>query len=223
MDDKLFAQLNDYLDGELEGSERTEFEARIQRDPELRRELDALRDLLHSARALPKTVEPERDLWSGIEHAIQRDEDPRGSVVRFGGRRRVASPGSWWPMAVAAAAVITFFLGARYLDTMEPEPPVHKITVVPETDDELDEVRAEYAEARGELARLLEERREYLPADTLEVVEANLGIIEDAVVDINRALAEYPEDPKLRGLLREAYRREVQVLQQAVQLPDETT
>src|SRR5690606_17565516 len=142
--------------------------------------------------------------------------------IRFGGARRRAAAGSLWPLGIAAAAVMAFLLGAQYLKNMEsPDESAYPVTYVPKPDERVLAFTAEYDEARSELAQLLEERRDVLPAETLAVLEDNLTIIEDAVVDITRALEEHPEDPKLRGMLREAQRREVRVLQQAVQLPNE--
>jgi hypothetical protein len=125
-------------------------------------------------------------------------------------------------LGVAAAAVMAFLLGAQYLKSTESaDDTAYPVIYVSEPDERVLALTAEYDEARSELTDLLEERRDRLPAETLAVLENNLAIIEDAVVDITRALEEYPEDPKLRGMLREAHRREVRVLQQAVQLPNE--
>jgi anti-sigma factor RsiW len=99
MDEKLYEQLNDYLDGDLNDADRAALEARLEHDPELKREFDALRELVQAAHALPKTVQPERDLWAGIEKCIAEEADT-GGVIRFGGAQRRAAAGSLWPWAL---------------------------------------------------------------------------------------------------------------------------
>lgn len=62
--------LNDYLDESLAAERRRELEEHIAVCPDCRRELAELRALLASAAELPASIEPKRDLWTGIEAGI---------------------------------------------------------------------------------------------------------------------------------------------------------
>ena len=232
MDDKRFTQLNDYLDGELNEAEVAEFERRLADDAELQTELNALRNLLREAQRLPKSLQPERDLWQSIESRLHEPAESGPSrVIRFRRRgdrdRRTATRTSPWPLVAAVGVVLALFLGVQYFSTVSVEAPgseTPRITHVPNeapADTQAASIDVEYEQTRAELLALLEARRADLPENTLAVVEENLTIIENAVIDINRALAEHPEDPKLAGLLHQAYRHEMDVLHRAVQLPKE--
>jgi anti-sigma factor RsiW len=229
-----FTQLNEYLDGDLNEAERRSFEARLAHEPDLQAELEALRGLLHEAQSLPKSLQPERDLWQDISKCLHEPAaQDTGRVVRFRRRsdrsrqRRAAAPASTWPLVAAAGVVFALFLGVQYFSKMHVETPpaehVTKITPVtgePEVS-EAEAVDLEYAQARAELLKLLEARKADLPEDTLASIEQSLGAIEDAVVDIRRALDEYPEDPRLKGMLHQAYRSEMDVLQEAATMPED--
>ena len=60
-------------------------EERLAQDPRLAEELAALRALVAEAGALPRSVEPERDLWPEIDREIRRG---RVTKVDFGRWRR---------------------------------------------------------------------------------------------------------------------------------------
>ena len=64
-------QLNGYADGSLAASERDAVESHLAACVTCRAEADELRALLAAARELPRAIEPERDLWGGIEGRIR--------------------------------------------------------------------------------------------------------------------------------------------------------
>ena len=77
---------------------------------------------------------------------------------------------------------------------------------------------AEYLAARGQLARMLDERIGRLPASAREKVEQNLAEMRRAADEINRALATAPGDPLLEELLLTTYQEELAVLASVNQL-----
>jgi hypothetical protein len=64
-------RIDDYLDGELDPTERAAFEAALRADPSLRDAVDRARALSDALGALPKAIEPERDLWPAIDAATR--------------------------------------------------------------------------------------------------------------------------------------------------------
>ncbi len=219
MDEKTLEQLDEYLDGALDDAGRAAFEARLANDAALRDELNALRQLRAQVTALPRAVEPDRDLWPEI---ASRLDAPRRGTVDFGRYRRRRQV----PIArylVAAAALVLFALGAPVWFN-PPQPGVDPLDPVADgalaSDPEVQRVTAQYLAARDELMALLEARKAEIAPDTYAVVEENLAVIASAVSDIEVALASEPESEKLERMLYAAYRSEVKLLQQAVQLSD---
>ncbi len=88
MQDHPDDKLSDYLDGELNDDECAAIEAHVARCAQCRSELEAMRDLVESARRLGDHPPP-ADLWSGISD-------------RIGERRAPARR----PLLVAAAALV---------------------------------------------------------------------------------------------------------------------
>lgn len=227
MNDDLYERLNDYFDGVLPEAERRAFEAALATDAELRAEVAALRALRAEASALPRAIAPERDLWQGIQARLERaPAEEAENTVSF--RRRAGAPRrvSTWSYLVAAAAMLLVMTGAaivlnRTPATTGPTTAAADPSSLPD-DAEFKRVAAQYVEARKELVDLLEERRGNIAPETLAVVEENLTVIASAVSEIEVALAKEPQSRKLKRMLYTAYRSEVDLLQHAVQLADES-
>lgn len=233
MDDDTYATLNDYFDGLLSGAERRAFEAQVAADPELQAELAAMRALRAEASTLPRGLEPDRDLWDGIAARIgATKQETDSNVVSFDRRDHGARRISVWGYYTAAAAMLLMLLGGQYMLAHRPVPPASQgggiASNIPSADEikpELDEfkrIASQYLDARKQLVDVLEARRDDIPPETLAVVEENLTVIASAVSDIEVALAKNPRSPKLERMLYTAYRNEVGLLQQAVQLADES-
>src|SRR5262249_4751400 len=91
----------------------------------------------------------------------------------------------------------------------------------PLEDAEFKRVAAQYIDARDQLVALLEQRRNQIAPETLAVVEENLKGISSAVGQIQLALSKEPQSHQLERMLYTAYRSEVDLLRQAVQLTDD--
>jgi len=91
------ARLNGYADGSLDAAARVAVEAHLASCAACRAEAAALAALLGAARALPRSIAPDRDLWGGIEARITAGSQERGagrSVMR------------WLPLPLAALLVL---------------------------------------------------------------------------------------------------------------------
>ena len=170
-----------------------------------------MRTILADAANLPPVM-PERNLWIDIESSIQRSQK---NILPFPvARKRILQ------LVVAAAAVlIVVMLG----DTPTKPEPGKKIVTHVQTPEEIEraQLEAEYALAKDSLMNALDARKDELSPDMLTTIEENLNIIENAVVDINRALATNPNDPQLERMLHAAYQSEVTLLQHAVQMEND--
>jgi hypothetical protein len=205
-------QLQDYLDEFLSETDRTEMETHLGGCDSCREELTAFQHIMHEASQLPQSIEPDRDLWEGIVSRIETEAAP--NVVSFPGRARVVLKRG---LAVAAGFMVISTVAFYALTE-----PYEKPTTLTVETPEVDLLKHEYESAKTVLLNALEERREELPEDVLATVEENLSIIENAMVDIGRALEDHPDDPKLKQMLQSARQTDLDVLQVAIQMENDS-
>jgi hypothetical protein len=226
-------RLSDYLDGELSGQDQRAVAAHVAECAECARTLDALRTVTEQARTLAP-VAPSADLWRGIADRIASPEGTRPIVGNFGGRRRFSFT---WPELVAASLLLVLVSGwaALQLTTTRPQPSRANVEIRPEGGrgatgqafaNAPDVVPAsvddtEYDAAVADLQRALQSGRGQLDPATVKIVEENIAIIDQAVEDARRALAQDPANPDLSGYLLETRRRKLDLLRHATALAED--
>ena len=158
-----------------------------------------------AARQLAQEIKPERDLWPEIEAAI---------TVPAGER----SP--WTPILAQAAAVVLLVgasSGLTYL-VVKDEPAVTVPVYSPGYEIQRaafgtnHNLGSDYQDARADLASRLDEQLARLSPDEREDVEKTLLVIHEAIVDINSALEQDPDNAYLQELLQKTYREELNVM-----------
>jgi hypothetical protein len=163
------------------------------------------------ARKLATEIAPSRDLWPGIEAAIN---EPR---EKPGGLRQTP----WYAQAAAvfllvgASSMVTYSV-MKYNEAGTPEPVVQ---VVPTnmtferaafgSEHTLDSV---YGRAAGNVQSNLDEELENLSPEARADVERNLAVIRQAIIDISEALEEEPNNEFLQELLVQAYGNELALM-----------
>lgn len=173
-------------------------------------------DMTLKARALPRAVEPDRDLWPEIAARLNAPEDELPA-------KRAAARGPAWSGAAAlaasliVAATVGFWL-ARGLDApssdhasadpvpaAEPDPgsPIRTASLAMD-----DEVRR----TRFALAEDIERRLTTLTPATRTVVLDNLRVINKALNEIDAALAASPRSDLDARLLMAMYADQVMLL-----------
>ncbi len=169
-------------------------------DPELAR-------LLERASDLPKSQEPRRDLFRGIENRIgQAEQQP--STSRW-------SLATLFPRPLAAAGVAALLVAMTAVGVLWVVQPLG----APSSDLEMAAI-AERLRARDGVAgvhqsvvAILEARRADLAPETVAAVEENLRSIDRAIAEIHLALESNPNHHRLNFLLAEAYGREADLLE----------
>jgi hypothetical protein len=187
---------------------------------------DPLSQMLAS---LPKDVQPERDLWQGIQAEITKTPIVTDSapVVHFSSTR-------WFQIAagvllVLATSFTTFVITRQSMekDAVQMAQTQHQVTVPtataplnampvsfgPET------LGADYLKARSDLDKRFEERIKTLAPSTRAKLERNLAELRHAANEISATLAENPSDPLLQDLLMSTYQRELQLLADVSDVP----
>jgi anti-sigma-K factor RskA len=222
--ENVLERLDDWVGGELPGSERAEMDLHLAGCAECRAEADALRALLEDVAALPPAILPARDLWTDIAARLE----PRDSVAAdatTGVRRSWRAP-RWAMQAAAAVALIVGSSGITYVtmgrkavvkvasDLTQPitRKPAQSALVA------FQPAEQDYQAAIGELQSALQSQRGRLAPETVQTLEANLRIIDEAIRQSRDALARDPNSAEVARMLAEAYDQKLNVLQQAVQL-----
>ncbi|HEX6925740.1 MAG TPA: hypothetical protein VF167_09920 [Longimicrobiaceae bacterium] len=210
--------------------------AHLQGCAECARELSALRELRRRVRELPREIDPPVDLWPAILERIDgvpaRDGVRRPAVaVKEGEHGKILYPAGrrwreWgWLMAAVVATVVA--LGAlwprlrdRVLTGERPiaAAPAEELREPTPALAAFAAVDGEYRSTVQALEEELEARRDRLDPATIAVVERNLAIIDQAIAESRRALAEDPSSVDVPLLLSAIYRQKLELLQQAVRL-----
>ena len=155
-----------------------------------------------TARQLATEISPERDLWPGIAEAITTPKRSR-----------------WTPMLAQAAAVVLLVgtsSAVTYFATRDNSGPV--ISVSPELVFEQAAFGGNYhlgpdfQDARNSLRDDLDIELARLSDEAREDVQANLELIHQVIIDINKALEQEPNNVLLQQKLLQAYREELTLL-----------
>lgn len=164
---------------------------------------DAYEDKLQRAASqLATEIAPERDLWPGIAESITA---PR--------RQRFA------PTLAQAAAVVLLVAGSSgitYLAVSDGARPV--TAVAPDLVFEQAAFGGNYSlgpdfqHARDSLIADLDAEIARLSPETQQEIQANIDLIHDAIVEINKALKAEPDNVMLQQQLLHAYREELTLL-----------
>lgn len=166
------------------------------------------RTLDEALAALPRELDPPRDLWRDIEAQLE-PRRPTGRQPR-------------WPTLMALAASLGVVAVAGVLAFQHwalpggPQAPAVVANGTPEPwlPAEFLAAEAAYRQVRAERVSALEARLDALPAETRAVVERSLATIAEAQAELRAALAEAPTDPVLQGLLLTVYSQEMAILGQ---------
>lgn len=166
-------------------------------------------ELMARAAKLATSVKPERDLWPDIEQAISEPVRPRRS-----------SWNSVWAQAAAVVLLVGGSSSITYIAVKDGGDPVSPINNGPTLIFEpvsgsfgsQYNLGPDYQDARRDLATKLDDELVNLAPETREDVVANLEAIRQAISDINKALAEEPDNVLLQELLLDTYRDELSLM-----------
>jgi anti-sigma factor RsiW len=232
-------RLSEYLDGELGPEERAAAERHLAGCPDCAGVLEELRAVVAEARTLPDAA-PARDLWPGIQARLapraEAGTDVTAGAARAGGlgeagrSRGRPIPLAWRrrlvvsvPQLLAAGiAVAVLSAGAVWMvlgGSVGPAGPagagLASGAVAPAPSDVM---LAAYEPAMVTLESEYERRRDELDPETIRVVEKNLAIIDAAIEEARRALAEDPSSGYLQGHLADAVRQRMSLLRQVASI-----
>jgi len=173
--DLALERIDDLVDGVLDAESAAALTVHLAGCADCARERDALLALRAATRALPRAVEPARDLWPAIARRTAK-------------QRRISVP------LALAATIAAAFIGVaatkfaeRALRDPVPAPSIAAVPAAPVG-------RALF------VAQVMHADRA-VPVQTREVVEHNLRLIQQALGEIEQAVEREPGDANLRQLL----------------------
>lgn len=217
--DRLSSKLDELVDKTLDATDARAAEAHLETCERCRTEVELGFELREAAESLPRSIEPDRDLWPEIAGKI---EDRR--VVSGSFERSAEAPRRSWLKIAAAAAVLIASVTIAYMVGLGQARPEIAESHPVETDYTLaayGDFSSDLEEARNLLRTGLDQRREELSPETWTVVMDNLSVIDEAISRIEIAMEENPGDGRLNRQLATAYRRQIDLLQRATRLPTE--
>ncbi|HLL82791.1 MAG TPA: zf-HC2 domain-containing protein [Longimicrobium sp.] len=219
----VLERLDEWVAHELADEDRQAVEFHLAVCGDCRAEAEALRALLDDVATLPLEMAPGRDLWAGIAARIE----PQADVVPITSARRWQAP-RWLTMAatIVGVAVSSSLITLKVMERRAPEPvavaPVQSVappsTATPTALVAFKPAEEDYEVAIADLERVLTARRTTLAPETVNTLETNLRIIDEAIRQSRAALVKDPNSRELTDMLADAYGQKLKVLQHAVEL-----
>jgi anti-sigma factor RsiW len=207
MNDQWTNRLSEYLDGELNISERAALEAHLATCGRCVATLAELRQVIARAKSLTDSP-PATDLWSGIARQIRREHTPerRDRLVRLDRRRFSLTVGQ---LLAASIALVLLSSGGAWL-AFKPDP----VAVTPRPGMPITPVSWTSGTdlAVAELQDALTRNESRLDTATVRVVRQNLAVIDRAIAEARAALQRDPGSTYLNLHLANTMRRKVELL-----------
>jgi anti-sigma factor RsiW len=204
--------MDDYVDGTLPEREATALGEHLDVCAACRESEADMRRLLAEASALPRELEPARDLWPEVKARIEgRAAAPTVSAER---------PIPFLRLAAAAAALVVVTSAATlWLMRDRTAPPaVNGFHSAPAMVS-LKASEPDYLKARKALLASLQARRSRLSPETVKVIDENLAVMDQALRNMKKALDKDPGNRGLAVMIEDTYRQEIALLMQAASLP----
>ncbi len=209
MNDQWTTKLSDYLDGELDSSERAALEAHLATCGQCYATLAELRQVVARAKSLEDRA-PKKDLWAGIRAGLTQESETRLTPGRRPGVTRRLSFTVPQLLAASIALVLlsggSAWLALRQGPTNTPEPSA----VPPPAGTRVASWAGSTDIAVGELEAALAQKR--LDSTTVRIVRQNLAIINRAIAEARIALRNDPGNAYLNLHLADTMRRKVELL-----------
>jgi hypothetical protein len=210
--DQWTNRLSEYIDGELDSSERAVLEAHLATCGQCFSTLADLREVVARAKSL-ENREPTKDLWAGIRAGLTPANDAasgRQDVRPFGRRFSFSAP----QLMAASIALVLLSGGGAWLalrSSQSPELRFGETTPRPRVG-QLVTWTGHTDAAIAELQTALTQNEKRLDTATVRIVRENLAIIDRAIAEARIALQKDPGNAYLNLHLADTMRRKVDLL-----------
>jgi hypothetical protein len=214
-------RIGDYVDGTLDERARAALEAHLSTCAQCRAVVADLEVIRTASLALESQVPPPQ-VWTKLSAAIEAE--PQRFPAGWG------LPGGRWWHTVPAAAMLTLVVGLSWIGgRLVPVAEQGRLaSVSPAPVAEPASIAAEYHLAEEHfttaiegLERIAAEDRGQLDMETRDVFQANMTVLDGAIVESRAALKTEPENDVAQESLFEALRSKVALLQDIIALINE--
>jgi anti-sigma factor RsiW len=209
MNDQWTNRLSEYLDGELDSTERAALEAHLATCGECRVTLGELRGVVAYAKTLEDT-EPASDLWPEIRAGLTPGVGARLTPGRRPGVSRRLS--FTVPQLLAASIALVLLSGGGAWLAVKPDAVAVGVTPRPGMPITPVTWTARTDLAVAELQEALTRNESRLDTATVRVVRQNLAVIDRAITEARTALQSDPGNTYLNLHLANTMRRKVELL-----------
>ena len=207
MNDNWTNRLSEYIDGELDATEREALEAHLATCGHCYATIGDLRQVVARAKTLQDTA-PATNLWTGIAREIRREQAParRDRLVR---RRFSLTVGQ----LLAASIALMLISGSGAWLALRPQPVAdggrlgNREALARQVD-----WTGRTDEAIADLQTALAQNEKRLDTATVRIVRQNLAIIDRAIADARIAVQNDPGNAYLNLHLATTMRRKVELL-----------
>jgi anti-sigma factor RsiW len=216
--------LSAYLDDDLEAAPRAAVETHLRDCEECRAVIHDLRRLRDQAAAWPADATPSPDLWAGIAARLEPRPVVTSARVLPWHQRRWSMGIAELAVAAALVAAVTAGLlwrgapGSAPASEAGPVPVLAQVEPVGTPEGAITSVSfadAQFDAAVADLERVVREQRDQLNPRTVQVLERNLQIIDEAIREARAALDDDPANALLNSHLAGARQRKLNLLRQA--------
>jgi len=198
-------------------------------------------DLRALLSTLPKALPPERDLTQEIAAQTwdSRERLPGGADIDADATKERRQPYPWWSgqgLKLAAASVALIVVTSAVTTVLvrdqagnrddaattvagaaiNEDPSVMQATFVRDM-----EVENQFSSAIADMVAALEANRDQLPPETVQLIEENLRIIDEAIQHSLAALESAPQSLPLQQAVMTSYERKLDFLRQAAAITAE--
>lgn len=176
-----------------------------------------LNDLLGRVARLPREIDPPAEAWEGIASAIARPSRPV-SVAFWQRPAFLAAAGL---LLVAGSAVTAISVDRR--DRRSELAAVSPATVGPVSDApvalaEFTRRENDYISTSNRLVAILESDQMQLAPQTIEKLKGSIRVIDAAILEARRALAEDPANTQLMEMLSKSYDQKLDLLKRSTDM-----
>jgi predicted anti-sigma-YlaC factor YlaD len=200
--------LNDYADGSIVPAARVAAAEHLASCVSCRAELQGLESLLSSLRALPRNIEPSRDLLAGIHERSALPE-------RRDWQSRSLWSARYWLAAAAVVLIAASSLVTRQLANNTGGDSADTSTAL-SAQRNASQTELQYMLATDALLNALRRERAGMSPELLRLVDENLRVIDQSILESRAALREQPGNAALHSLIRASYERKIDLLRSAV-------
>lgn len=207
------AERHDIADGTLGADVPTDVTDHIAHCAECAADVTRVRQLMTRVREAPLPADPAGDLWPDIRTRIEREKIVQlsSAAVHGAGRSMFRVP---ILAAGVAAAVILVLIALPFVRTGKARLATPSAAPIGEVRLAADSARLFEREATI-LLNELELRRAMIPPQRRTAIDHDLKVIDDAILELKRAIERDPNNAALLRMLASSYRQKIDVLKRA--------